>query len=89
MKRAWRFIQWFASKCGWFEVLLFTSAFCLSAGFTAGEGSRARDIFWGIAIGVNILAALVFLWWGARNIWAEFKKHDEKVFEILKKDKIE
>jgi hypothetical protein len=84
MSKAWRFVKWFISKCGWFEALMFTSAFCLSAGFAAGEGTIARDIFWGIAVGVNILAVLVFLWWGARNIWADFKKHDEKVFDILK-----
>lgn len=83
MKRAWRFVKWILNKCGWFEVLLFTSAFCLAAGLTAGEGN-ARNIFWGIAAGVNVLAMLVFMWWGARSIWRDFVKHDEKVFDILK-----
>jgi hypothetical protein len=31
---------------------------------------------------------LMFLWWGAKNTWADFKKHDEQVFDILKKDDI-
>jgi succinate dehydrogenase hydrophobic anchor subunit len=88
MNRAWRFVKWFASKCGWFEAVMFTSAFCLSAGFAVGEGTIARDIFWGIAVGVNILAVLVFLWWGARNIWQDFVKHDEKCFDILKQKDI-
>jgi hypothetical protein len=88
MKRAWRFVKWFASKCGWFEAVMFTSAFCLSAGLTAGEGT-ARNIFWGIAVGVNVLAMLGFIAWGVRNIWRDFVKHDEQVFNILKKEKID
>lgn len=87
MNRSWRFIKWFASKCGWFEFVMFTTSFCFFAGFTAGEGT-ARDIFWGTALGINAIAILVFLWWGAKRIWADFKKHDEQVFDILKKDNI-
>jgi hypothetical protein len=87
MKRAWRFIKWFVSKCGWFEVLVFTSAFCLTAGLTAGEGT-ARNIYWGIAVCVNVLAALIFVAWGVRNMWADFKKHDDKVFDTLKQKDI-
>ena len=87
MKQAWRFIKWFVSKCGWFEALMFTTAFTLSAGLAAGEGT-VRNVFWGIALGANSCAMLVFLWWGAKNIWADFKKHDEKVFDILKKEDI-
>ena len=83
MKRAWRFIKWFTSKCGWFEVLLFTSTFCLIGGLTSGEGS-VRNIFWGIAAFLNVLAALVFVAWGVRNMWRDFKKHDEQVFDILR-----
>ena len=52
MKQAWRFIKWFVSKCGWFEALMFTTAFTLSAGLAAGEGT-VRNVFWGIAIGAN------------------------------------
>jgi hypothetical protein len=87
MKQAWRIIKWFVSKCGWFEALMFTTAFTLSAGLAAGEGT-VRNVFWGIALGANSGAMLVFLWWGAKNIWADFKKHDEKVFDILKKEDI-
>jgi len=87
MKKFGRFIKWFISKCGWFEVLLFTTAFTLSAGFTAGEGTT-RNIFWSIALGANAVAIIMFLWWGARNIWKDFVKHDEQVFDILKKDNI-
>ncbi len=83
MKRIWRFIKWFASKCGWFESLLFTSAFCLSTGLMAGEG-RTRNIFWGIAVCINALAMLIFLAWGARMMWQDFVKHDNQVFDILK-----
>jgi hypothetical protein len=39
-------------------------------------------------VGVNLLAVLKFMWWGAKNMWQEFKKDDEKVFDILKKDNI-
>ena len=87
MKQAWRFIKWFASTCGWFEALMFTSAFTLTAGLAAGEGI-ARNIFWGIALGVNAIAMLVFLWWGMKRIWSDFKKHDEQVFDILRQDDI-
>ena len=87
MNRAWRFAKWFVSKCGWFEALLFTSAFCLSAGLTAGEGPT-RNIYWGIAVCLNVLAALIFVAWGVRNMWREFIKHDEKCFDILKQKDI-
>jgi hypothetical protein len=87
MNRAWRFVKWFVSKCGWFEILLFTSVFCLSAGLTSGEG-QTRNIFWGIAICLNVLAALIFVAWGVRNMWREFIKHDEKCFDILKQKDI-
>ena len=87
MKRAWRFAKWFVSKCGWFEVLLFTSAFCLTGGLTAGEGN-VRNIFWGIAVCLNVLAALIFVAWGVRNMWREFVMHDEKCFDILKQKDI-
>jgi hypothetical protein len=83
MTRAWRFAKWFFSKCGWFEFVLFTTSFTLTAGLAAGEGT-VRDTFWGIAIAVNGMAMLSFIAWGARNIWQDFKKHDEKMFEILK-----
>jgi len=88
MKRTWRFIKWFFSKCGWFEALMFTTSFTLAAGFTAGEGTTSRIVFWSIALGVNLLAILTFMWWGAKNMWREFKKDDEKVFDILKQEKI-
>jgi hypothetical protein len=88
MKRTWRFIKWFFSKCGWFEALMFITSFTLAAGLAAGEGT-ARNVYWGIAIGANALAMLKFMWWGAKNIWQDFKKHDEEVFEILKKEKID
>lgn len=88
MKRTWRFIKWFVGKCTWVEAVLFTSAFCLAAGLTSGEGTTARNIFWGIAVGVNVLAMLGFMAWGVRNIWRDFVKHDEKVFDILKEKDI-
>jgi succinate dehydrogenase hydrophobic anchor subunit len=87
MKRSLRFVKWFVSKCGWFEALLFTSSFTLVGGLTAGEGTT-RNIFWGIAVCLNVLAALIFVAWGVRNMWRDFIKHDEQVFEILKKDDI-
>ncbi len=87
MARTLRFIKWFVSKCGWFEAVLFTTSFSLTAGFTAGEGIT-RTIFWGIAIGVTILAMLTFMAWGIRNMWRDFIKHDEKCFDILKQKDI-
>lgn len=87
MKRLGRFIKWFVGKCGWPELVLFTTSFCFFAGLTAGEGP-ARDTFWTIAIAAVVGAMLMFLWWGAKNVWADFKKHDEQVFDILKKDDI-
>jgi hypothetical protein len=88
MKRIWRFVKWFVSKCGWFEAVMFITSFSLAAGLTAGEGPT-RNVFWGIAIAVNALAMLAFMAWGARNIWRDFVKHDERVFDILKKEKID
>jgi hypothetical protein len=87
MKRSWRFAKWFVSKCGWFEALLFISSFTLVGGFTAGEGTT-RNIFWGIAVCLNVLAALIFVAWGVRNMWRDFIKHDEKCFDILKQKDI-
>ncbi len=87
MKRAWRFIKWFASERTWFDFLLFTTFFSLSFGFFTGEGPR-RDIAWGIAIGINILFAISFMIKSAKGMWQDFKKHDEKVFDILKQEKI-
>jgi hypothetical protein len=87
MNRTWRFVKWFVSKCGWFEGVLFITSFSLAAGLTAGEGPT-RNVFWGIAIAVNALAMLAFIAQGARNIWQDFKKHDEKVFDILKEKDI-
>jgi hypothetical protein len=87
MKRALRFFKWFVSKCGWFEAVCFVSAFCFAAGLAVGEGT-ARTIFWGTAIGVNVLAVLIFVSWGVRNMWGEFVKHDEKCFDILKQKDI-
>ena len=87
MKRTWRFLKWFVGKCGWYELVLFTTSFCFFAGLTAGEGPT-RNTFWTIAVGAVAGAMLMFLWWGAKNIWADFKKHDEQVFDILKKDDI-
>jgi hypothetical protein len=62
--------------------------FMLSFGFFSGEGTR-RDIAWGIAIGINIVFMIGFMIKGAINIWQDFKKDDERVFDILKKDKID
>lgn len=87
MKRTWRFLKWFASKCGWPELVLFTTSFCFFAGLTAGEGP-ARNIFWTIVTGAVVGAMLMFLWWGAKNTWSNFKKHDEQVFDILKQKDI-
>ena len=85
MKQSWRFIKWFFNRCSWFEALIFTTAFTLSAGMAAGEG-LARNIFWSVALGVNGFAILVFIWWGTVRLWNDFKKDDEQVFNILKKD---
>ena len=87
MKRAIRFAKWFVSKCGWFELVLFTTSFCFFAGFTAGPGTT-RDTFWAIAIGAVVGGMLMFLWWGTKTMWADFKKHDEQVFDILKQKDI-
>jgi len=87
MNRAWRFVKWFTSKCGWFEAVMFITSFSLAAGLTAGEGPT-RNVFWGIAVAVNALAILFFIAWGARNIWRDFVKHDEKCFDILKQKDI-
>jgi hypothetical protein len=35
-----------------------------------------------------VLAALIFVAWGVRNMWREFIKHDEKCFDILKQKDI-
>lgn len=83
MKRALRFVKWFISKCGWFEGLMFTTAFTLSAGLAAGEGI-SRNIFWSIALGVNAVAILMFMIWGLKSLWKDFVKQEEQIFDILK-----
>ena len=87
MKRAWRFIKWFIAKSTWFDFVIFTTAFTLAAGFSAGEGT-ARNVFWIIAFSINVLFIAGFMAKGVINLWRDFKKHDEKVFEILKQEKI-
>jgi hypothetical protein len=87
MKRAWRFIKWFISKSTWTDFVIFTTGFTLAAGFTAGEGT-VRIVFWTIALGVNILFIVGFMTKGFIRLWQDFKKHDEKIFNILKQEKI-
>jgi len=87
MKRAWRFVKWFISKSTWIDFVIFTTGFTLAAGFTAGEGT-ARIVFWTIALGVNILFVVGFITKGFVRLWQDFKKHDEKIFDILKQEKI-
>lgn len=85
MKRTMRFIQWFISKCGWYEAIMFITSFTFFAGLTAGEG-KARTIYWGIAIAVNFIVIIRFMYKGCITLWRDFIKDDEKIFDILKKD---
>lgn len=87
MKRTWRFIKWLISKATWFDAVIFTTAFTLVAGLTAGE-STARIVFWSTAAIINILFIIGFMTKGMMRVWRDFKKDDEKVFEILKQEKI-
>jgi hypothetical protein len=87
MRRTWRFIKWFVSRLSVFDVVVIVTAFTLSFGYFTGEGLR-RDIAWSIAIGVNTVFAIVFISKGIIGMWRDFKKHDERVFDILKKEKI-
>jgi hypothetical protein len=56
-------------------------------GVVANDG-MAKDAALVLALTIAAGAILKFLWWGIREVWADFKKHDEQVFEILKKDEI-
>ena len=90
MQRAWRFVKWAFAKWGWWETFIFTISFCMGAGIVADLNGRGdiRMVFWSIACGVVSLAMLRFMWWGVKNFWNEFKKHDEQVFNILKQKDI-
>lgn len=83
MKRAWRFIKWLIVKATWIDFVIFTTAFTMAAGFSAGEGT-ARIVFWTIAVAVNVVFIVAFMTKGVIRVWQDFKKHDEKVFDILK-----
>lgn len=87
MKRTWRFIKWFFSKCGWPEVLLFTGSFCFFSGLSAGEGPT-RTMYWTVLLAVVVVSIIATGIGGARTLWKNFKEEDEKVFDILKKDNI-
>jgi hypothetical protein len=86
MAKAWRFIKWYLGKTTWFELGLFAAWGSLVIGL-ANEGP-VRNTAWTIAILIAGIAMLKFLWWGCKEIWADFKRHDEQVFDILKKDDI-
>lgn len=90
MKRAWRFVKWAFAKWGWWESLMFTISFCMGAGAVADLNGRGdiRNVFWIVAVSVILIAMLRFMWWGIKNFWNEFKKHDEQVFDILKQKDI-
>ncbi|CAB4133666.1 hypothetical protein UFOVP257_388 [uncultured Caudovirales phage] len=87
MKRILRFIKWFINKSTWYDFVLFITCFTVAFGFGAGE-STARNISWGIAVAVNIIFMIGFMIKGLIHMWRDFKKYDEKVFDILKQEKI-
>lgn len=87
MKRAWRFIKWFASKCTWFDLALFGAAFTFSSGLTAGPGAD-RDMFWIASLCFVVGALIVFLYNGIKTMWKSFIEEDEKIFDILKQKDI-
>ena len=87
MNKALRFVKWFAGKCGWPEVLLFTGSFCFFSGLTAGEGST-RFMFWSILLGIVVISITAMFISGVKSLWKSFKEDDEKVFDILKKENI-
>ena len=87
MKRALRFFKWIFSTMTLIDVVIFTTAFTLAAGFGAGEGTT-RVVFWSIALGINSVFIIGFMTKGIIRVWRDFKKHDEKVFDILKEKDI-
>ena len=90
MKRAWRFVKWAFAKWGWWETFMFTISFCMAGGIVADLNGRGdiRNVFWSITVCIVSIAMLRFMWRGAKNMWREFTKHDEQVFDILKQKDI-
>lgn len=83
MKQAWRFVKWCIGGIGWFEAFLTATCIALLTGIIAGDG-MTRNIAWGFAVGLNVLAMFVFIGMGVRYQWGRFKEDDERVFNILK-----
>ena len=69
---------------------MFTISGCMIGGVVADLNGRGdiRNVFWTIVVAVILIAMLRFMWWGVKNFWNEFKKHDEQVLDILKQKDI-
>lgn len=87
MSKAWRFVKWYVAKTSWSEYVMFIAWGAFVFGIAAKEGV-AKDAALILALTIAAGAILKFLWWGVREVWSDFKKHDNQVFEILKKDDI-
>jgi len=87
MKRAWRFVKWYVAKTSWSEYVMYIGWAALIFGVVAKDGV-AKDAALVLALTIAAGAILKFLWWGVKEVWTDFKKHDNQVFEILKKDDI-
>lgn len=87
MKQVWRFIKWSFSGMTfrtWTLVMFF-----FFAGGSITAGPELQPYMWG---GCVVIAAY---WWldlfidVMKSQWKKFREHDEEIFNILKKEKID
>lgn len=88
MKRAWRFVKWTVGTMGWFEVYMISTLSAMLIGAWASPG-LVRNIAWGTACAIVASAVLYLVVLGCKNMWKQFLMHDEQVFDILKKEKLD
>ena len=90
MKRFGRFLKWCCAGMGWFEWYMLGISFCLGAALTATvQGNESLKHFWFGCLTIIIsMAMITFVIKGVIAAWNRFKEHDDKVFNILKKDDI-
>lgn len=88
MKQVWRFIKWSFSGMTFRSWTLVLFSFFGAGGLTAGN-TQLRTYMW------SVCAVIGAYWWldilvdVVKGQWEKFKEHDERIFNILKKEKID
>ena len=86
MHQIWNFTKWIVRQLGPFEYSWMIAVGCFSAGLTSGAGI-ARDNLWAITAVIFIAwMAKWSLWDCSRSLWTRFKKEQQQVVDVLKKD---